>query len=75
MTTYTATIRHHSIIRAAIIECGDNPSTALYIADEEFGDGFLDHEIVVFAHAENNELEPELFASRIIHEPKWTITP
>ncbi len=48
MTKYQATIRHSSISRARVIDCGADLNAAKAIATREFGDGFRDHVIVIF---------------------------
>ena len=45
---YTATIQHHSISRARIVDVGNNLTMAKRLATAEFGGGFLDHTIVIF---------------------------
>lgn len=49
--TYRATIEHHSISRARVIECGDDLAEAKRRADEEFGDEQRDYVIAIFAES------------------------
>lgn len=47
MGRYTATISHHSIASARVVDVGDGLTTAKRKATREFGDGFIDHVIVI----------------------------
>lgn len=47
MTRYTATITHHSIARARVIDAGNDLPSARKKAVEEFGGEFLDYQIVI----------------------------
>lgn len=47
MPTYYATIRHHSIAQAREIVVVGTLAQAKRKATREFGDGFVDHEIVI----------------------------
>ena len=69
ITTYYATIRHHSIARAPRIEIAGSLLTAKREASKKFGMGYLDHEIVIF---EETEFGDDLKASRLISEDRWT---
>lgn len=65
---YTATIVHHSIASAHTIDCGDDLEEAKKLADAEFGDGFLDHVIIIF---ENRGEYDETVTSRKIANDEW----
>lgn len=65
MTTYTATIRHHSIARAPLIQAGDSLRAAKLAATRRFNGGFLDHEIVILR-------EGEIVSRRLSCASRWT---
>lgn len=70
MTRYLATIRHHSIARAPVIEIKSAKlSNAKARAAREFGQGFLDHEIVIYDATYGRE--PEVVTSRRIGSRRW----
>ena len=69
-STYTATIRHHSIVRARTIKINGTLETAKRVASREFGAGYLDHEIVIYL----DDVEaawPEIVAKRLIRNRHW----
>lgn len=68
MPRYTATIRHHSVSRAPVIDCGDSLADAKLKATREFGDGFLDHTIII----RDRDAQDEIVARRRIGERHWT---
>lgn len=63
--TYTATIAHHSISRARTIEVTGTLTAAKAAATREFGDGFLDHRIVI------RDEHGQTVASRRIGDRDW----
>lgn len=65
MTKYFATIAHHSIASAAVVEIEGTLVQAKRTATKEFGDGFIDHRIVI-----RNE-RGETVASRRIGDKRW----
>lgn len=65
MTAYTATITHHSISSARVIEIDGTIAQAKRAATREFGDGFLDHIIVI------RDQYGEPVASRRIGDRRW----
>lgn len=69
MTRYTATISHHSISRARIIDAGDTLLAAKRAATREFGDGYNDHVIVIY----DTTRRPgdQMVASRRMDCRKW----
>lgn len=70
MTKYVATICHHSIGRAPTVSVGNTLRGAKRRATLEFGDGFLDHTIVIM----DTEL-PEhdnVVATRRIRDRIWS---
>ena len=67
MAFYTATIAHHSISRAREIKINGTLEVAKRRATKEFGDGFIDHEIII---REDRE-EGEVIARRKIGERNW----
>jgi hypothetical protein len=68
--TYIATIKHHSLARAHKITIRGSLAYAKRRASKEFGDGFLDHEIVIYKHNWCDALIP--VAHRRIADRKWT---
>lgn len=54
MTRFTATIRHHSISRARIVNVGDDLATAKRNAAKEFAGDFNDYVIVIYDREEQN---------------------
>jgi hypothetical protein len=69
MTRYTATISHHSISRARVINAGDTLTAAKRNASREFNGEFLDYEILI---ADSND---EIVARRRVKDRKWEDTP
>jgi phosphopantothenoylcysteine synthetase/decarboxylase len=72
MTRYTATIRHHSIARARIVNVGDDLNTAKRNATREFGDEFVDYTIIIRDSQEQdwggNE---DIVASKRVGAKRW----
>lgn len=68
-TIYTATITHHSISRARVVDCGTDLATAKQLAAKEFGDEFRDHTIKVYGQRPN--CAPEVYATRKVSASKW----
>ena len=69
MTTYQATIRHSSIARARVIDCGSDLNKAKTLATEEFGDGFRDH-VIVIMEADGPHWGA-IVSSRVIGRKHW----
>ena len=69
--TYTATIQHHSIAQARIVDLGtDNLRTAKRRATAEFGSGYHDHTIVIMG--EQTPWNPSgIVSSRKVAAEKW----
>lgn len=65
---YTATICHHTIGRARVEGVGNDLEQAKKLADQEFGDGFLDHTIVIY---DRNNYGPAV-AWRRIGDDEWS---
>lgn len=68
-TTYSATIRHHSIARARVIECGSDLTAAKRKAAREFGAEQIDYDIAIFEHRDG--VAPEMITSRKVGGGKW----
>lgn len=69
MSRYTATISHHSISRAPVVDVGNDLTAAKRAATREFGGGFNDHVIVI-----RDTTLPEydnVVASRRLGSRKW----
>lgn len=66
MTTYTATICHHSIASAREITTKGSLATAKRTATREFGAGFLDHRIVIC------DERGQTVTSRRIGDRRWS---
>jgi hypothetical protein len=73
MTKYIATVRHRGINRPRQVDCGSDPSRACEIAEREFADGFLDHEMIIYAVRDDRV--PEIFAWRRVGDEQWTLEP
>jgi hypothetical protein len=73
MTEYSATIHHHSIRSARVIRINGTLETAKRRATKEFGDGFLDHEILIREHLNGPQTGGDHFtvARRRIGERNW----
>jgi len=69
MTTYYATIRHHSISSARVIE-GKSLASVKRRAVAEFGDGYHGHEIIVRERIGGNGNDP-IVALRTIGQHRW----
>lgn len=67
MSQYQATVRHSSICSHYSIPVGDDLTTAKRKAVVEFGDGFVDHDIVIM----DSETR-EIVASRKVGGGQWT---
>lgn len=63
--TYTATIVHHSIARARVIEVEGTLAEAKAAAWEEFGDEQLDYRIAVY------DEDGDIVASRRVGAKRW----
>lgn len=70
MTRYTATIRHHSIVRARVVPVGDDLSTAKRNATREFGGDFRYYQIVILDRDAHN-FDSEIAATKRIGARKW----
>lgn len=68
MSRYTATISHHSISRARVVNVGDTLTTAKRNASREFNGEFLDYEILI---ADSSD---EIVARRRVRDRKWENT-
>nr|DAH84845.1 MAG TPA: hypothetical protein [Caudoviricetes sp.] len=72
MTRFTATISHHSIARARIVNVGDDLAMAKRTATEEFGGEFLDYVIVIRDSAEQNwGGNEDIVATKRIGAKRW----
>jgi hypothetical protein len=69
MARYTATISHNSIARAHVIDAGDTLQAAKRAASREFGDGFLDHQIVIYDRQYREG--SEAVATRRVGDRRW----
>lgn len=67
MTTYKATVKHHSIRSHYSIDVSDDLTTAKRQATREFGGGFVDHRIVIYDAETRQEV-----ASRRVGGQKWS---
>lgn len=68
MTRYTATIRHHSIARARVVEVGDDLTNAKKAATREFGGDFNDYTIVIF---DRDAFDSAIVASKRLGDRVW----
>lgn len=69
MTTYTATIRHHSIAAARTIQIDGTLTAAKAAASREFGDEQRDYNIVIAEHADG--LPHEIVARKRVSGRTW----
>lgn len=65
MTIYTATISHHSISSARVIEIEGTLAQAKRAATKEFVDEFVDHRIVI------RDADGEVVAARRVGDKSW----
>lgn len=65
MTIYTATISHHSISSARVIEIDGTLTQAKRAATKEFADEFVDHRIVI------RDADGEVVAARRVGDKSW----
>ena len=73
MTTYYATIRHHSISRARVIKIDGTLTQAKAAATREFGGGFNDHALIIFGAFPNGEMDRDYeVASRRLDSKRWS---
>lgn len=70
MTRYTATIQHHSIARARVVDVGDDLASAKAAASSEFGDEQRDYTIIIMDHDAAN-FDSEIVARRKVSGRKW----
>ncbi|KAA8385465.1 hypothetical protein FOH24_10495 [Acetobacter tropicalis] len=66
MTIYYATIKHHSIGQAPVIKIEGTLRQAKRTATERFGDGYLEHEIIITGE------DGDWVARRLIEDDRWT---
>ncbi|CTQ47277.1 hypothetical protein [Roseibium aggregatum] len=72
MSRYSATITHHSIASTYTVDVGDNLIAAKRNASREFGDGFLDHTIIIFDGQERDYGGGEdIVASKRVGAKRW----
>jgi hypothetical protein len=76
MSRYIATIVHHSIKRARVIDAGNSLTVAKAKATREFGDEFEDCSIQVYDRygcaPDTHPAYLPCVAARRVHERKWT---
>lgn len=65
MSKFTATITHHSISSARVIEIDGTLTQAKRAATKEFADGFVDHRIVI------RDAYGEVVAARRVGDKSW----
>lgn len=70
MTTYQATIRHHSISHARTIVINGSLADAKRCATREFGDEQRGYEIVVAEVLDTGD--KRIVASRVLGQDRWT---
>lgn len=70
MTRYQATIRHHSISRARIVDVGNSITAAKRAATREFGGDFNDYVLVVL-DTQLPEWE-RIVASKRLGDRRWS---
>jgi len=74
MTRYSATLQHHSIGQSAEYDLADDLEEAKRIANDQLGDGFVDHVIIIADRTIPAGLEDPRVASRRIGDDPggWT---
>lgn len=70
-TRYAATIRHYSVSRARLVDVGNDLRTAKRLASREFGDGFVDHIIVILDRQQGDADSDLPVATRRIGDRRW----
>lgn len=71
MTRYTATIHHHSISKAPIIDAGETIASAKRRATAEFGGGFVGHTIII--RDRNLPEYPDNIVAKRVIGGKWVM--
>lgn len=72
MTTYYATIRHHSISRARVIKIEGSLTAAKTAAAKEFAGDFNDYALCIFGADANGEMDRDhIVSSRRLGARKW----
>ena len=72
MTTFYATIRHHSISRARIIKIDGTLTQAKRVATREFGGDYNDNILTIFGAAPNGEMDRDyIVATRRLESKRW----
>lgn len=75
MTTYFATICHHSISRARVIKIDGTLTQAKAKATREFQGDFLDYVLTIFGAWPNGEINrDEVISSRRLGSSRWLDT-
>jgi hypothetical protein len=74
MPFFTATISHHSLSRAPLIEVTGSLLAAKRAATARFGDGFGEHEILIW-RANGPGRDETLVAARRIDAKRWNNQP
>lgn len=72
MTTFYATIRHHSIASARVIKIEGTLTQAKTAASREFGGDFNDYILTIFGVAPNGEMDRDyIVATRRLGSKRW----
>lgn len=72
MARYQATIRHHSISRARVVDVGNDLTAAKRAATKEFGGGYLDHVVVIIDTTIPEHYGSQIVASKRIDAKRWS---
>lgn len=70
MSRYQATIRHHSIARARVVNVGNDLTAAKRAATKEFGGDFVDY-VLVIIDTQLPEWDDRIVARKRLGERRW----
>ena len=70
-TRYYATITHHSISRARVVDVGNDLTAAKRNATKEFGGDFNDYLLVIFDRQDPSAHCGQHVAARRLGEKRW----
>ena len=71
MTRYQATIRHHSISSARIVDVGNDLAAAKRAATKEFGGDFNDYVLVIIDSTIPEHFGDQIVASKRLGAKRW----
>lgn len=70
VTHHTATVKHHSISSARVIDCSADLTQAKRSAAREFSAEFRDYVITIIAHYDDRA--PDIVATKYVGDRRWS---